>query len=287
MHLGEASGDGQPDSETFRPRAAVEELEETSGRLGGESDAGVAHGQRHAIAADLGGEPDAPASFRVTGGVVEQVRRDLAESDRISVEPDGNLGHRDVQLVAGFADERLAGLHRGGHHAREGHALAPQLERALVDPRHLQEVVDEPDEVAELALHHVVGPAGVDRPLVLYAQDLEAVAQGGEGVAQLVREHRDELVLSPFGGTQRFLARPRGGEGLAPEPRDLQARVDPGEQLPRAERFDHIVVGSLFERLDAGFFAGARRQQHHGHLAQGGIGPHRARQLAARRASAS
>ena len=111
------------------------------------------------------------------------------------------------------------------------------------------------------------------------AQDLEAVAQGGEGVAQLVREHRDELVFSPVGGTQGFLTLPRGGEGLAPQPRDLQARVDPGEQLPRAERFDHVVVSSLFERLDARFFASARRQQHHGHLAHGGIGPHRAREL--------
>ena len=257
----------------------MEELEEPGGRLGGKTDAVVAHGQRHAIPADLGAQPDVPAACRVTGRVVEQVRRDLTESDRISIEPDGYLGHRNVQVVAGFANERLARLHRGGHDARDCHALAPQLEGALVDPRHLQQVVDEPDEVAELALHHVVDPAGVDRPFALHAQDLEAVAQRGEGVTQLVRKHRYELVFSPVGGTQGFLTLPRGGEGLVPEPRDLQARVDPGEQLPRAERFDHVVVSSLLERLDAGFFASARRQQHDGHLAQGTICPHRAREL--------
>ena len=122
--------------------------------------------------------------------------------------------------------------------------------------------------------------AGVDRPLALHAQELEAVAQGGEGVAQLVREHRDELVLSPVGGTQGFLARFRVAASASLLSRAICKRASiAGEQLPRAERLDHVVVGSRIQRLDAGLFARARRQQHHGHLAHGGLRPHRARQL--------
>ena len=42
----------RPMPRPFDRDAAVEELEEAGGRLGDEADAGVAHRQRHAIAAD-------------------------------------------------------------------------------------------------------------------------------------------------------------------------------------------------------------------------------------------
>jgi hypothetical protein len=35
--------------------------------------------------------------------------------------------------------------------------------------------------------------------------------------------------------------------------------------------FGMVVVSSLFERLDASFFSSGCRQQHHWHLAQGGV----------------
>ena len=62
-------------------------------------------------------------------------------------------GHRE--LVALLADQRLDRLDGLGDHVRELQRLALELDAALRDARHVEQVVDEPRENADLPLHDV------------------------------------------------------------------------------------------------------------------------------------
>ena len=97
---------------------------------------------------------------------------------------------------------RLDGV---GDDVGEQHAGAPELHLVPADPGDVEQVVDEPDHVPELPLHHVAGlgdGVGVARR---QPHHLQAVADRGERVAQLVGEQREELVLPPVGLLQRLL----------------------------------------------------------------------------------
>ena len=119
--------------------------------------------------------------------------------------------------------------------------IARQIERFLLDvddpardARHLEQVVDEPDQVMDLPLHH---RAGRQRARVVKGagqlQDLEAVQDRRERIAQLVAERRQELVLAAIGAAQRLLVL----EALGKVAADLVlARARANRRLRRAEQ---------------------------------------------------
>src|SRR5438874_1531743 len=78
---------------------------------------------------------------------------------------------------------------RGPHQVGQVEVLALQLDLAAGDPGHVEQVVDEPGEAADLAVQQVAGPGA--RLLVAAPQpeDVQGVADGRQGVAQLVGEH--------------------------------------------------------------------------------------------------
>ena len=73
-------------------------------------------------------------------------------------------------------------------------------------------------------------------------------------------------------GAEAALAFAQRGRGLAPDLGRAQQRPDAHQQLARAERLGEIVVGAPAQALDARLLAGARREQHHRHLAQPRVG---------------
>ncbi len=94
----------------------------------------------------------------------------------------------------------------------------------------------------------------------------------------------DELLIGAVGDLEDHLRAAQDGDrrrslheqreqprplqlGLAPRglPRsaDIDRRVDPGDELPRREGFDEVVVGAGSQALEAGLFAGARREHDH------------------------
>ena len=75
-------------------------------------------------------------------------------------------------------------------------------------------------------------------------------------VAQLVAEHRQELVL----GARRLLGRGARLFGGSPLPAHLELRLDARDQLARRERLDQVVVRARVQPFDARLVAGARRQ---------------------------
>ena len=82
--------------------------------------------------------------------------------------------------------------HQGGQVER----LLAQQDLAARDARHVEQVVDQPGHVPDLAVHHVAcrrGDRGTD---ARHLQDVQRIANGCQRIAQLVSEHGQELVLA-------------------------------------------------------------------------------------------
>ena len=82
-------------------------------------------------------------------------------------------------------------------HVRQQHAGPAQLHLVAVDAGDVEQVVDQPHHVPELPLHH--GPGLGDGVGVAGREPhhLQAVAERGQRVAQLVGQQGEELVLPP------------------------------------------------------------------------------------------
>ena len=76
--------------------------------------------------------------------------------------------------------------------------LGLEADLAPCDPRDVQQVVDQAGEVLDLPIDHVLGPFEVVFRLQL-AEELSRVADRRQGVAKLVGEHGQELILAAFG----------------------------------------------------------------------------------------
>ena len=73
------------------------------------------------------------------------------------------------------------------------------------DPRHVEQVVDQPGELPNLPADHPLGATRLIAARSSVVEDVEAVRDGGERVTELMREHRQELVLVAVGLAQRLL----------------------------------------------------------------------------------
>ena len=89
-----------------------------------------------------------------------------------------------------------AGFDRVGHDGRHVDRLFLEPDLAAGDSGNLEQVIDQVSHLANLVVDHVAGPAqvGVVRAALLH--DLDGVADRGQGVAQLVAQHGQELVLA-------------------------------------------------------------------------------------------
>jgi hypothetical protein len=139
---------------------------------------------------------------------------------------------RKVHVARGHRG--LDGLGGGPRDVAKVGGLRAQRQLAARDPAHVEQVVHESTEVPELALDHLVAPAHLATAGGLLAQQLHHVPDRGERIAQLVRQHREELVLAPVAIAQRRLglaqARGRRGQlGRALRDPSLQLLVEPLE----------------------------------------------------------
>jgi hypothetical protein len=102
-------------------------------------------------------------------------------------------------------EARAVIVDRLAHELAELDPLALELDLAARDPRDVEQVVDQPRHVRDLALDD---RARVDRLLAVrldVIEDEQAAADRAEWVAQLVREHREEIVLAAARLAQRLL----------------------------------------------------------------------------------
>ena len=157
------------------------------------------HPHHRLLALPLGGEPDVARLVVVLGRVVQQVGNHLGDADRVRLQPDRLRGQRHGQLVPLRLDERPGRLDAAVDRVGQLQPLLAKLDLPPHDPRHVQQVVDQPDQVLHLLLHHVPGPRGRLAVAALHAQQVQAAADRGQRVAQLVGEHGEEFVLAAVG----------------------------------------------------------------------------------------
>ncbi len=109
-----------------------------------------------------------------------------------------------VQRVPPGFDERPARL--DGHAQGDGEIqlLFAQFQAALRDARNVQQVVDEPHELLQLALEQLTRARGRGGVGLREPQNFDGIADGRERIAQLVSQGGEELVLAAMGVAQRF-----------------------------------------------------------------------------------
>ena len=145
---------------------------------------------------------DPPSGIGELGRVVQDVAEHLRQPGRVAVHrrgrrpADARAADAGVRRCAGRLDSTacVTTLPRDRH--------APQADESARDPRDVHEIVDQPHEVLHLPLDHG------DRVRALCERQIGQPDQlGGEpdrrqGIAQLVRERGEELVLPPAGFLQ-------------------------------------------------------------------------------------
>ena len=200
LHLDEPAHERQPDAEAAvraRERAIDlrKRIEDRREVLRRNPHARIAHAKRDEIVFARRGQRDPPAARRVFRRVVDQVRQDLRDPREIAAHVHRFRRHLDRQRVAVAVDVRLARLDRGGHHLLHVDGADLELDLAAGDPRHVEQVVDEPHELLQLAGDQVARPHHLAGIVAADAHDVHGVADRRQRIAQLVREHREELVL--------------------------------------------------------------------------------------------
>ena len=88
------------------------------------------------------------AVFAVLGRIIQQVRKHLGHSDRVSVQQDRRGRQRDGQFVTLLVDKRATRFHGALHHRRQFHPLLAKLQLACRDPAGIEQIIHEP--------HHLV-----------------------------------------------------------------------------------------------------------------------------------
>jgi hypothetical protein len=113
-------------------------------------------------------------------GVADQRQRAVRELER--------------EALPAMIEERHRGLDRARDHVAEVERVAPQLDRAARDPRDVRQIVEQAAELPRLAIEHVDRARRL-RPADAETEELDGVPDRRQGVAELVREHGEELVL--------------------------------------------------------------------------------------------
>ena len=165
VHLHQTPNQTQTDSQALRHPAGhairlLEQVENVGKHLRSDANAVVPDPEHRRIHLALGRQKDLSAGRRVLGGVRQKVRQHLLQPGGVGFED--NLAERpDLQALPSLVQKRPHVLGNAGDKRSQFQTFLAQLELAPGDPGHVQQVVYEPDHVAQLALHHLAGVAKV------------------------------------------------------------------------------------------------------------------------------
>ena len=132
--------------------------------------------------------------------VVDEVGQHLRQPHGVAVQVDRLLAAvPPCSSWSRAATRGRAGLHGALDQCRQAELLGLDHHLALHDARDVQQVVDEPRHVIGLPADHIAGPVHRGLRDVVALHDVHGVADRRQRVAQLVGQHRQELVLAPVG----------------------------------------------------------------------------------------
>jgi hypothetical protein len=153
------------------------------------------HTHRELLAHPLAGERDPAALVHVLRRIVQQVGEHLGHADRVGPQEHRPRRQRDGQRVPLAVDEGPGRLDGTVDDLGQFDRLVPEVDLARGDPGHVEQVIDEAAQVVHLGGHHLPCPVGGFPVDLAELEQVQGGADRGQGVAQLVGEHRQELVL--------------------------------------------------------------------------------------------
>ena len=223
VQQGEVLHQGQSDPETAlraRPRARAldEDVEHVRQKLGRDSRAVVEHAHGRGPLVPFCQQPDGAAAGGVLRSIRQQVAEDLREPRDVRIHHQSWLDVHD-QAMPGPFESRCGRLDRLGENRGNFHALALELDLAARDASDVEQVVDEALQLLHLPFDD--GNFAAVLVQVFLMQELDRRDDRGQRIAQLVAEHREELVLR----ADRFLAFPEHGGVLEPRFRQRRGRA--------------------------------------------------------------
>ena len=176
-----------------------------------DSHAGVPDSNHHGVwrgGPTFDGEPDLPALCRELRGVVEQVAEDLLQPEDVAFQVD-RLGRKgEGEGLAACLEVVLARLDDPLDDRQEVDRLLVKGDPSLRYPGDVEEIVDQPRQALDLVAHDLPSPVergGGHRRL---PHDFHGIAEGSQGIAELVRQHGQESVLVPVGRQELLGALP-------------------------------------------------------------------------------
>jgi hypothetical protein len=165
------------------------------------ADARITHRHDHFVGILRCAKPDVPAAIHVFRRIVQKIRQHLRKPGGVGVEVDRLRRQGNGQLVAGCLDRRTRSVERAIDRRGELDAFLAQGQLSPADATYVEQVVDDPDHLSELALHHCARMLDRASIACFEPHDLQRVADRRQWIAQLVRERGEKFVLAAI----RFL----------------------------------------------------------------------------------
>jgi hypothetical protein len=88
-------------------------------------------------------------------GVVQQIADDLSQSDRVRIQVHGHGWQREGQFLVLALQDRAHGVHDVVHDGRQVDPLGAKLDLASTDATGVEQVIDQPDHLADLPLQYI------------------------------------------------------------------------------------------------------------------------------------
>ena len=142
------------------------------------------------------GHRNPSALVGVLRGVIDQVGQDLGNSRKIAQHQQRLRRQHDRQLMFKSVDEGTTRLDRRADDHSDIDRSDLELDLSPRDARDVEQIIDQADQLAELAADDFSGPCKLDWILRAQVKDVNGVADRRQRVAQLMREHRQELVFA-------------------------------------------------------------------------------------------
>ena len=183
----------------------------------------------HGVVLGAGAQRDVATRLGVLRGVGDQVREDLGEPLLVAVD-DEAVGHVDGQVVVTLLDERRSHLDGTGHDRRHLDRLPAQIDRAAPDRDTSSR--SSTSRARWRTCRSTMSHSCAANCAATALHDLQRGQGRRKRVAQLVAEHRHELVLRAIGGLRL------GPRGIGPRHAGiefalaiLQQRAGPGQRI--------------------------------------------------------
>ena len=170
-----------------------------------DADAVILHMHGHLPILQLHGDLELATVRGVFGRVIEQVGQHLHQPVFVADHLRQSGREHDIEPVPARLDQRARLFDGMGDHGIHVLRHAVQRDLAARDARDIEQVVHQARHVAHLAPDHGAGAAHAVAIEAGQLHQFGRSADGGERIAQFVRQHGEKFILAPVRVLQRFL----------------------------------------------------------------------------------